>query len=142
MLGEARAVSTNSGLKKILPRTGLGILVTIVVSAAIWFIMRDLTGRYDPQTHPGYLLYAYPFMIVSSIVLGYFFPYHGWLLGFFMIGVQLVLGVFLLAHDLNMLPPGVILHLVLAIPCMASAWFGSWLARKSIWRQGKAGYLI
>jgi hypothetical protein len=127
-------------LKNIQTPTGLGTLLTVLVSAAIWFSTRELTGRYDPQAHPGYLVYAYPFMIISSMVLGYFFNYHAWLLGFYMIGVQLILGVVLLAHDLNMLPLGVMLHLGLAIPCAASAWFGSWFAGKSIWRREKTTF--
>jgi hypothetical protein len=118
---------------KIPPRRGLGILITVLLSTAIWFTMRDLTGTYDPQSHPGYVNYAYPSMIVSSLVLGYFFPHHGWLLGFYMIAVQLVLGLLLLAGDYNVLPMGVILHFILALPCMVSAWFGSWLGGNSIW---------
>jgi hypothetical protein len=136
---EIRSMSTkkSSDLKKIPPRTGLGTLIAVLVSTAIWLSTRELTGRYDPQTHPGYLVYAYPLMIVSAMVLGYRFHYRAWLLGFYMMGVQLVLGVLLLAHDLNMLPLGVILHLILAVPCAASAWFGSWFAGKSMWRREK-----
>ncbi len=113
--------------------TGFGILITLLLSTATWFMVRDLTGTYDPQSHPGYIYYAYPSMIVSSLILGYFFPHYGWLLGFYMIAVQLVAGLLLLAGDYNVLPMGVILHFILALPCMASAWLGSWLGRKSMW---------
>jgi len=112
------------------PREWISALSAIAAGTVIWFSMRILTGADDPQSHLDYWRIGYPLALVASIILGYLFNVRPWRWGIYIIAIQLILGLTTLKGEPNLLPLGVIFHLVIAVPCIAMGYFGSWLSRK------------
>jgi hypothetical protein len=105
-------------------------LLSIIVGAATWFGMRMITGEQDPQSHLNYWIVGYPILVFASLLIGFQFNTRPWRWGALIIAVQLVLGISTAKGGLNLLPLGVLLHVLLALPCVLAANFGSWIAKK------------
>ena len=76
-----------------------------------------------------WLLASYPTMIVASGILGYLAPLRPVTWACLIVAGDFLVGM-LTTSNLNMLPIGIVLYLVLAIPCIASAWIAAFVRRR------------
>lgn len=111
-------------------RTKIAFGVATVLGAIIWLTTSALTGRREPWDAPQFWTVAYPIAIACGGVLGYLFPVRPWRWVFvlmFMQGVVMIFG----GSGLGLLPLGLILLAILALPAVGAGYLG---ARLSPWR--------
>jgi hypothetical protein len=95
--------------------------------AAAWLITALLGGRGEAWDSPLYWSAAYPLCIALAGVLGYVQPVRPWRWALAMMLVQPVVMIFTSDSSFGLLPLGLILFGVLALPPMLSARAGAWL---------------
>lgn len=108
----------------------IGVPLAILFGTAIWVIFWLSAGKTDPQSTLPYWKIGYPLLIVASCVLGGVFHEHPWKWGTVIILSQVILGIFVLSGDLNILPIGLAVHVVIAIPLILGSYLWRWIYRK------------
>ena len=94
----------------------------------LWSATACLGGRQEPWDSELYWSAAYPLALVLSGLLGFAFPDRSWRWGALMIVSQIVV-LAASASDLSMLPLGLIVLAILALPAVALAQAGARLRR-------------
>ena len=94
--------------------------IAITGGAALWLVTRAVSGRHEAWDAPLYWSAAYPLAIGLSAALGYLAPTHPWR---WALAVMLVQAVVLAATaaGFGLLPLGLILFAILALPPIAAA---------------------
>ncbi|HWK75318.1 MAG TPA: hypothetical protein VNQ81_13660 [Povalibacter sp.] len=94
----------------------------IVGGAILWLATAAISGRTEAWDSPLYWIAAYPLSILLAGFLGYSAPERPWRWG---LGVMLVQAVVLVVSgsDFGLLPLGLILFAVLALPAIGLAKF-------------------
>jgi hypothetical protein len=105
--------------------------IAVIFGAAIWLYFWKESGGHDPQEGDSYWTIGYPIMLVGSTLFGYLFQERPWKYGVYIIGTQLFIGFFIISGDLNMLPIGLIVQVIIAIPLIAGGYLGAWLFKRS-----------
>lgn len=105
-------------------------LAAIAGGAILWLATAALAGRSEAWDSPLYWQLAYPLAIVGAGVLGYRFPQRPWRWGLAIMLAQ-ALALTLSATSFGLLPLGLVMFGVLAVPPMAAARFAAWLRRRS-----------
>ncbi len=111
--------------KKLIP-----ISVTVLFGAAMWVAFWLVSGRHDPQASVSYWSNGYPMMFGGSILFGYLFPEGAWKWGLYIVGTQLFLALFILPGDLNLLPIGLAVQVIISIPLVIGSYVGVWLSKR------------
>lgn len=106
-------------------------LVAALIGAALWQSTALATGRREAWDAREFWVIAYPAGLVASAVIGYVARSgNSWGIGLSLTWAQAaVLAV--VARSYAMLPLGLILFGVLALPGVAFAALGAWLRRRS-----------
>jgi hypothetical protein len=105
-------------------------LVSLVAGAVSWFLVVTIVGERDPMRHGEYFMVGYPLLIVVAAALGWKNGPSAWYSGFFMLGIQLLIGFASIPGDLNLLPVGLLVFLVLALGCSVATLVAGFLARR------------
>jgi hypothetical protein len=94
--------------------------IAIIGGAALWLVTRAVSGRNEAWDSSLYWSAAYPLAIGLSAMLGYLAPTHPWR---WALAVMLVQAVVLAATaaGFGLLPLGLILFAILALPPIAAA---------------------
>lgn len=100
-----------------------------LLGAVIWLGLAAASGRAEAWDSPLYLVLGMPLLGLTAGAFGALAPgpawrYGGWL----MVGQALAL--LLMSGPGNLLPLGMILFALLALPLMLVAGLGAWLARR------------
>ncbi|HSA89880.1 MAG TPA: hypothetical protein VLF42_08295 [Burkholderiales bacterium] len=99
------------------------------LAVAVWLIPWLLLGGKEAWDHPSYFLVSLPLMTLAAGYAGYQARTRAWRWP-----LALILGQFatllLLEGFGNLLPLGIIVLVILAVPMMAGASIGAWLGRR------------
>ena len=96
-----------------------GIIASSVVGALIWGWVAVRGGRAEPWDAPEFWSSGYPAALLACAALGFVFPDRAWRWGlvvFAMLGVVMAGGAVRVGSGLSMLPPGLVLLGILALP--------------------------
>lgn len=105
------------------------LIAAVVAGVLLWTLTTLVTGRREAWDASAYWTVTYPAGILVSAVLGYLAPVSAWRWGAALMLAQAVT-MAVLARDFSLLPLGLILFAVLALPPMLAATFGARLARR------------
>jgi hypothetical protein len=98
-----------------------GVIYGVVIKL-IWYVS-------DPVTASKVGLFvAYPLTIVAAGILGFFFVRRPWRWGAYIIGSYVLLEIILPTGDRNILPIGLLIQVVMCIPCIFAGHIGAWIA--------------
>jgi hypothetical protein len=100
--------------------THAGYLLSAVTGAILWLATSSLTGRREAWDSPQYWTVTYPLGIATSGLLGYLLPERAWRWGLVLMLAQAVTLTFA-ASSFGLLPLGLIMFGVLAVPSMIAA---------------------
>jgi hypothetical protein len=107
------------------------IAIATVAGILAWDLVRLIGGRREAWDDPNYWVLGYPLMLGAALMLGLGFPERPWRWAIVVVGAQAVWALFLgLATDGSVFPLGFAMFAVLALPCVAAAYAGRWLARR------------
>lgn len=98
--------------------------------ALLWLGTMVVSGRAEAWDSPFYWQVAYPLCIVLAGWLGYVEPVHPWRWALAVMLVQPVLMALTSGSSFALLPLGMFLFAVLAVPPVLAARFGAWLCRR------------
>jgi hypothetical protein len=105
--------------------------ISVVAGVLGWDLARLFGGVREAWDHQSYWLIGYPLMLAAAFMLGLGFPERPWRWGAAIIATQAVwmlLLSFAAGGSGSMAPLGLVLFALLALPCMAAAYAGKWLA--------------
>jgi hypothetical protein len=114
-------------------RSDLAWAVSAGAGLLLWGLSSLSGGGREPWDLPSFWTIAYPAALALCGVLGFFFPVRPWrwpLIVFAMLGVVMAAGGLMRGSDLGMLPPGLVLLAVLALPGVAVAAVGAAFGRR------------
>lgn len=102
--------------------SSLAMILSLAIGAALWLVTTTLTGRREAWDAPQYWTVAYPIGLVAAAVLGYLAPDRAWRWG---LAIMLAQAVTMagLSREFGLLPLGLIMFGVLAVPPMLLARF-------------------
>ena len=94
----------------------------------LWLATMAASGKREAWDSGLYWIGAYPLAILLAAWLGYEFPRHAWRWG---LAIMLAQAVTLAATslDFSMLPLGLIVFSILALPLVGAAMLAAWLTR-------------
>jgi hypothetical protein len=99
------------------------------ISTIVWLASTYYANWSDPQSASFYWKGSYPLLIVLSGILGMIFPDRPWRWALYLISAQFGMGIITATGGLNLLPIGVIIHLLMALPLLMSSYAGAWISR-------------
>lgn len=108
----------------------LAFVISIFVGVLVWFGIRVFINVSDPQSTTLYWYAGYPFFLLTSFVLGYCYSVKAWKWPLCVILSQLIIGIGVSGGQLNLLPIGIIVHIVISIPCFVVCYLGVFLKGK------------
>ena len=109
------------------------IAIATVAGILAWDLVRLIGGRREAWDDPNYWVIGYPLMLATALMLGLGFPERPWRWAVVIVAAQAAWALFLgLAADgsVSLFPLGLAMFAVLALPCVAAAYAGQWLARR------------
>jgi len=96
-------------------------LLAAVIGAGLWLVTAQVTGTREAWDAGGYWMFAYPLAMVAAGALAYVAPHSGaWRLGLVLMLAQAAAMIASTGSG-NLLPLGLVLFIVLAIPPAAVA---------------------
>jgi hypothetical protein len=97
------------------------LCVALAVGASLWLGTAALSGRREAWDSPLYWSAAYPVCIALAALLGYFAPERPARWAFAVMLVQPIAMVLSTGGDFGLLPLGLIMFAILALPAFAAA---------------------
>lgn len=102
-----------------LSQTG-ALLLSLVTGASLWLSTAALTGRREAWDASAYWSVTYPLGLLAAALLGFLAPDRAWRWGLAIMLAQAVT-LTIRSHDFGLLPLGLIMFGVLAVPLMLVA---------------------
>ncbi|MBI3608296.1 MAG: hypothetical protein HY207_10035 [Nitrospirae bacterium] len=102
----------------------------IVSGIFVWILVSALSGRREAWDSQWYFLVGMPVVCVVSACLAFFEPSRPWRWGMIPLAAQAVWMIVTQGPG-NLLPIGLVVFGVLAIPSMTTAQIGAWLGKKN-----------
>ena len=93
----------------------------VIGGAVLWLATSIVSGRREAWDSPWYFTLAYPAAMVLAGVLAYRHPDRPWRFALAMMWIQPVVMVFTSGSDLSLLPLGLVMFGLLALPPIAVA---------------------
>jgi hypothetical protein len=119
--------------------TNGGYVIALGGGALLWIGTMAISGRNEAWDSPLYWSLAYPTCMALAGWLAYQEPMRPWRWALAVMLVQPVVMVFTSGSSFGLLPLGLVLFSVLALPPMLAAQLGAWLRqRRSQTRQSSA----
>jgi hypothetical protein len=97
------------------------VLVASMGGAALWLASAALSGKREAWDSSAYWLFAYPIALLVCAYLGHTYPKRPWRWALFLFEAQLVTMCLRNGEFGNLLPLGVVLFAILALPGMLAA---------------------
>ena len=104
-------------------------LIAALAGAGLWLALAALGGRAEAWDSPLYFPVGLPLAILVAALLGALAPVRAWRWGGWLMGGQGA-ALLLTVGPGSLLPLGLVLFAVLALPCMLGALAGAWLRRR------------
>jgi hypothetical protein len=105
--------------------------VSMILGAIIWISISFLVGEDEAWDSKYYFLYGLPLMMFASGVFGYIKPKRPWRWGIAIVFSQ-ALVLWLKNPTANLLPLGIVVFGFISVPCIAAAYFGSFLKLRKL----------
>ena len=103
--------------------------VAVVVGIIVWIVVSKVSHRREAWDSKWYFLVGVPVVCIVSAVLGYVAPSRPWRWGAAPLAGQFF-WMLLTEGPGNLLPLGVVVFGILAIPSMTTAWLGALIGKK------------
>jgi phosphoglycerol transferase MdoB-like AlkP superfamily enzyme len=109
-------------------------ILAFLFGVFVWMVVKYLLVVNDPQSDIRYWLYGYSLLLVISFSMSII---HGkpWLWTVSLISSQLFAGIVLRNGDLNQLPIGIVVHVLIMLPCLLLSLLGNFIGKR--WRKTK-----
>ena len=108
-------------------------LLSFVIGSIVYISISNYTYTSQPQATDEYWYIGYPVIILSSMILGYFYNANAWIWPLILIISQLIMVyIFTTNSDDNLWPIGLLFHMVILIPCIVVAYVGVFLKKYQI----------
>ena len=104
--------------------------VAAVGGAALWLGVTAVSERREAWDSSLYWTVAYPACLLLAGVLGYLAPSRPWRWALAVMLVQPVVMILTSDGSFALLPIGLLLFGILALPAMLTAWAGAWMRRR------------
>jgi hypothetical protein len=114
-------------------RASVPYSIAIVFGAGLWFVVSALTGKREAWDTSAYWVVGYPLAMFVSALLGHHFPERSWRWPIALFEAQLVAMCIRNGEFGNLLPLGVVLFAVIALPGVVVAKLA---ARRRLRREG------
>jgi len=114
----------------------IGRSVTTQGQPVLWLLTALISGRAEAWDAPMYWTVTYPLAILLAGVLGYRAPRRAWRWGLLVMLVQAPVLLLTSGSSLNLLPLGLVLFAILALPPIVAARFAAGRRMASGWREG------
>jgi len=111
-------------------KTKLPFVISIAVGTFVYYFFSFYTNNTDPQSTKIYWQIGYPVLILASFITSYYFSVKIWRWPLLLIFSQAVIGIATSKGGGNLIPIGIIVHIVISIPCIIAAYCGLFLKRK------------
>lgn len=102
-------------------------LIAILGGAALWLLTSLISGRAEAWDAPMYWTITYPLAILLAGVLGYRAPRRAWRWGLAVMLVQAPVMLLTSGGSMSLLPLGLALFAILALPAASVAMFAAWM---------------
>ena len=109
--------------------------IALIGGASLWLLTSLISGRAEAWDAPMYWSVTYPLAILLAGALGYRVPVRAWRWGLVVMLVQATVMLLTSGSSMTLLPLGLALFAVLALPAIAAATFA---ARLRAWRSDRA----
>ena len=106
-----------------------GLLPSALAGLALWSVAATVAGGREPWDTPAFWSVWWPLAIALSVALGLIFPRRGWAWSFVVMAMLAPVMV-LNGAGLSMMPPGLILLALLALPGAIAGGVAAALARR------------
>ena len=102
-------------------------LIALLGGASLWLLTSLISGRAEAWDAPMYWTVTYPLAILLAGVLGYRASRRAWRWGLAVMLVQAPVMMLTSGGSMSLLPLGLALFAILALPAIAAATFGAWM---------------
>jgi len=99
------------------------------IGAFVWLAIVALSGRREAWDSPLYFSLGLPAVAAACFALGWRFRRHAWRWGVAAMTAQLAV-LLATASDLGLFPLGVVMFVLLAVPCALAGMLGAWAGRR------------
>jgi predicted exporter len=106
-------------------------IAAVAAGVFLWIATSLATGRREAWDSGMYWIAAYPAGIIAAAALGFLAPRRAWRRGLLLMLAQAA-ALAATAADFSMLPLGLILFSMLAVPPIAAAVTAGWFGRKRL----------
>jgi hypothetical protein len=105
-------------------------VIAAISGVLVWVVVSSLSGRREAWDSPAYFQIGIPVLCTMSAVMGYLSPDRAWRWGAIPLGAELL---WMLATQGagNLLPLGIIVGGILAIPSILTARLGAFIHRRT-----------
>ncbi|HWA58257.1 MAG TPA: hypothetical protein VG692_13440 [Gemmatimonadales bacterium] len=100
------------------------LVLSLFLGAGLWLATTTLTGRREAWDAPSYWTVTYPLCLVAAAAVGYLSPERAWRWGLAVMLAQAVT-MAVLSREFGLLPLGLLMFGVLAVPPMLVARFAA-----------------
>lgn len=108
--------------------------IAVLLGVASWELVCFLGNRREAWDDPLYWQFGYPLLLIAAFALGLAWDEAPWRWVAWMMGAQAVwslVSAVLKDGGPNLFPLGLIAFAVLSLPCLAAAYIGRWIARRT-----------
>lgn len=105
-------------------------LSVCVISSLIWGFFWLMSTFQSPEDNIYYWKIGYPILILVSGIAGYRAPLRPWRWSIYIIAIQFFLGMTTAKGGFNLLPIGILVYLLIALPCIAAGYTGAFINRR------------
>jgi peptidoglycan/LPS O-acetylase OafA/YrhL len=104
-------------------------VISVVVGATAWLGLMVVTGEHEAWDDRRYFTLALPLVAIAAGIMGFIVPHRPWRWGVTMMATQALVAL-VMSRSANLLPFGLVIFAVLAVPCVVLAYLGSFIRRK------------
>lgn len=104
------------------------MISALVAGAVLWVATTSLTGRREAWDASGYWTVTYPLCLLVAALLGWLAPDRAWRWGMALMLAQAVT-MAAMSREFGLLPLGLIMFGVMAVPLMLVGQLAAWRAR-------------
>lgn len=115
--------------------TWLPAILAFLAGAANWQYTREFTGGREPWDVPLYWQTSYPTLLLAAFLLGLAWRDRPWRWAVLLMAGQATWALIVaIAQDgaPSLLPLGLVVFAILALPCVIAAYAGKWVGEKVI----------
>lgn len=109
--------------------------LAMIIGAADWELTRALGGRHEAWDDPLFWRLSYPLLLLAALLMGMVWRERPWRWAVLLVAGQAIWSLLLAVSQdgiPNLLPAGLIMFALLAVPCVLAAYAGRWLGERAL----------